>query len=253
MGGAVTIAANTGYTVADNLIYPLSRDPWLIADCESKNVFLTDGVSIYTESSAVSYLNQIALSLGAAVVGLIGSTAPNFAIMIGSKDINGNVQAASTGPTGSMNVGGDTASGATDVGYPVKTGTIYNASLPTPSNAQRVDSQSNQFGELAVQFRNKFRNITGNATTVVKSGSGRLHSIMINRNWTGGTVTIYDNTAGSGTVIATLDVGTPSGGLLSTTGTPGPIMLGPMGLEFATGLTVVTSGSSNNNVTILYC
>lgn len=96
-----------------------------------------------------------------------------------------------------------------------------------------------------------FRNLTGNATTTVKSGAGVLHTLTINNNSTGGTVTVYDNTAGSGTVIMTLQVGSPSGGLLSTSGTPGPVSL-RLDIAFATGLTVVTAGSASNNITCAY-
>lgn len=101
------------------------------------------------------------------------------------------------------------------------------------------------------QFRNKYRNITGNSTVTVKSGNGVIRGISINNNTTGGTVTIYDNTAASGTKIATLEVGTPSGGLLSSSGQPGPNYV-TMTAEFTTGLTVVTSSSSNNNITVYY-
>lgn len=102
------------------------------------------------------------------------------------------------------------------------------------------------------EVANKFLNITGNGTTVVKSGVGFLHSISINNNTTSGTVTLYNNTVGSGTVIMSIQVGSPSGGLLSTSGLPGPVHLVGMDSKFTTGLTIVTSGSSNNNITVFY-
>jgi hypothetical protein len=105
----------------------------------------------------------------------------------------------------------------------------------------------NQFNDVAMNFRNSYRNITGNATTTVKSGSGTLHGIMVNNNNTGGTVTIYDNTAGSGTKIATIAL---LGGLLGGTGST--VFLGTLGLEFTTGLTIVTAGSASNDVTAIY-
>lgn len=101
------------------------------------------------------------------------------------------------------------------------------------------------------QFRNKFLNIVGNATTVVKSGAGVCRGISINNNSTGGTITLYDNTAASGTKIATLVIATPSGGLLSATGTPSPCYA-TLAAEFATGLTVVTAGSIVNDITVYY-
>ncbi len=101
------------------------------------------------------------------------------------------------------------------------------------------------------QFRNRYLNITGNDTEVVKSGSGVLRGISINNNNTGGEITIYDNTAASGTKIATIKVATPSGGLLSSSGLQGANFLS-FTAEFTTGLTVVTSGSSDNDITVLY-
>lgn len=111
------------------------------------------------------------------------------------------------------------------------------------------------YGDLrsgSVRFVNNYLRITGNATTVVSSGPGALAAILIGNNTTGGTITVYDNTAASGTVIMQLNIATPSGGLLSTSGQPSPVLIGPFGIEFLTGLTVVTSGSSNNDITILY-
>lgn len=110
---------------------------------------------------------------------------------------------------------------------------------------------SNKPTFLLGQFRNKYRNITGNTTVTVKSGNGVIRGISINNNNTGGTVTVYDNTAASGTKIATIEIATPSGGLLSSTGQQSPNYV-TMTAEFATGLTVVTSSSSNNNITIYY-
>lgn len=99
---------------------------------------------------------------------------------------------------------------------------------------------------------NKFFNIVGNAKTTIKSGQGVLRSIVINNNMTGGTITVYDNIADSGTKIMTLYVGSPTGGLLSSSGIPGPCILTPIDIEFHTGLTIVTSGASANNVTVIY-
>lgn len=114
-----------------------------------------------------------------------------------------------------------------------------------------IKSLSNKPTFFLGQFRNKYRNITGNTTVTVKSGNGVLRGITINNNNTGGTFTIYDNTAGSGTKIGTIVAGTPSGGLLSTTGLQSPVYTN-FTVEFSTGLTIVTSGSSNNDITVCY-
>lgn len=112
-------------------------------------------------------------------------------------------------------------------------------------------SLSNKPSFFLGQFRNKFRNVTGNTTVTVKSGIGVIRGISINNNTTGGTITVYDNTAASGTKIATLEIGTPSGGLLSSSGQPGPVYV-TMVAEFSTGITVVTTGSSGNDITVYY-
>ena len=52
----------------------------------------------------------------------------------------------------------------------------------------------------------QYQNITGDATTVVKSGPGMLHAITINAGAATETITIYDNTAGSGTKIGTITI-----------------------------------------------
>lgn len=120
------------------------------------------------------------------------------------------------------------------------------------SSGKSQPARMNKFADLSTNFRNSFQNLTGNATNTVKSGAGTLHGLMINNNSTSGTVKIYDNTSASGTVIATVHMGSDNGGLLGSNSAPGSVFLGPLGLEFSTGLTIVTSGSSSNDVTVLY-
>jgi uncharacterized protein (AIM24 family) len=79
-----------------------------------------------------------------------------------------------------------------------------------------------------------FHNLTGNATTTVKTGSGVLERIVINTAGTSSTITVYDNTAGSGTKIATASGNAQT--VLS------------YNVRFATGLTIVTTGSPDVTV-----
>lgn len=51
-----------------------------------------------------------------------------------------------------------------------------------------------------------YSNITGQATTVIKTGEGILHAITFNKPTATATVTLYDNTAASGTKIGTITV-----------------------------------------------
>ena len=94
---------------------------------------------------------------------------------------------------------------------------------------------------VAVEQAPLFRNITSAATTVVKSGAGTLFGLVFNKIVTLSTVTIYDNTAASGTKIATI---TNPAALLAS-----QIHI-PLWCAFSTGLTIVSS--STDDFTVLY-
>jgi len=83
-------------------------------------------------------------------------------------------------------------------------------------------------------------NITGSTTTVVKIGSGVLHSITFNKPVATGVLTVYDNTAGSGTVTGTIT--TPS--------SPIPVTL-IYDIQFSIGLTIV-SATAAQDITVSY-
>lgn len=87
-----------------------------------------------------------------------------------------------------------------------------------------------------------FNNIKSATTTVVKNGAGVLSRIVINTPIASNTIAVYDNTAGSGTLIGTLTI--PS------TVTGEAPMAVEFGCAFATGLTLVTSGTSD--LTVIY-
>ena len=79
--------------------------------------------------------------------------------------------------------------------------------------------------------------------TVVKSGAGRLHKICINTPAANAVVTVYDNTAASGTVIAIL---TQPAALLSS-----GVNCAEYDLAFGTGLTVNTATAAQD-ITVTY-
>lgn len=90
-----------------------------------------------------------------------------------------------------------------------------------------------------VEMRFSYTNIATNATTVVKSAPGHLHCVIVNKYGGESTATVYDNSAGSGTLIATIDT--------SAAGPPGPFCYdGTTGV----GLTVVTAGTVAANITV---
>lgn len=84
-----------------------------------------------------------------------------------------------------------------------------------------------------------FLNLAANATTTVKTGAGVLHSITINTLGTADTVTVYDNTAGSGTKIGTINAALSQGTLI-------------FDAAFVTGLTVVIAGTTPPDITVCY-
>ena len=88
---------------------------------------------------------------------------------------------------------------------------------------------------------NSFQNIAGAATTTVKSGAGTLVKIVYNKPIASSVVTIYDNTAASGTKIATI---TNPVALLQQQ------LYLPYEVKFSTGLTLVTSAA--DDITVVY-
>lgn len=79
--------------------------------------------------------------------------------------------------------------------------------------------------------------ISSATTTVVKSGAGVLGKITLTET-AAGTITIYDNTAGSGTVIAVLKAAIAEGTYVFDRG-------------FTNGLTIVTAAASKLSVSYL--
>jgi hypothetical protein len=104
--------------------------------------------------------------------------------------------------------------------------------LPGTGDSELVLQHKN----LVASASNKYSNVTTATTTVVKSGSGILERIIINTGASTSTITVYDNTAGSGTKIAT--AATTAQGVLI------------YGCRFGTGLTVITSSTAD--ITVVY-
>ena len=112
---------------------------------------------------------------------------------------------------------------------------------------------TNRFGNEIADTGANFLNITTNATTVVKTGAGEFLGFTVNNVGftTAGSVTIYDNTAGSGTKIGTwvIPLMPPGTTLLATTFFP-PVISSAM---FSIGLTIVTATTAPAaDLTVLY-
>lgn len=85
-----------------------------------------------------------------------------------------------------------------------------------------------------------YQNLTGQATTVIRTGSGILHSIVFNKPVATATIVIYDNTSAAGTKIASITV--PA--------SPLPVVLN-YDVAYTTGLTVVT-GVADEDITVTF-
>jgi hypothetical protein len=90
--------------------------------------------------------------------------------------------------------------------------------------------------ELISESNFTYKNIAAAATTVVKSGAGELKLIVVNTT-AAGAITVYDNTAASGTKIATLKASVVEGTY-------------EYDVSFSTGLTIVTAAASD--ITVAY-
>lgn len=74
-------------------------------------------------------------------------------------------------------------------------------------------------------------------TTTVKSGAGVLHLVVLGET-AAGAITLYDNTAGSGTILAVLKASIVEGTYI-------------FDIAFSTGLTIVTAGASKLTVSYI--
>ncbi len=102
--------------------------------------------------------------------------------------------------------------------------------------------EDNTANRAIIEQRNSYLNITSTATTVVKAAPGFLHRITINSATIAAVITIYDNTAGSGTKIGTI---TMPAALLANQ------IIIDYDILFLTGLTIVTSVGAQD-ITVSY-
>lgn len=100
-----------------------------------------------------------------------------------------------------------------------------------PTNEQSVAAGDDFLNDVKrVEQRFAYASISTATTTVVKNGAGFLHKLFV-PGGTLGAVTVYDNTASSGTVIVPTVTPVAGGVLIED-------------VEFATGLTIVTAAAT---------
>lgn len=107
-------------------------------------------------------------------------------------------------------------------------------------NGATWDRMPGDTNATKVEERFSYSHISTSTTTTVKSGAGYLKSVTVNSKGTiASTITIYDNTAGSGTVIGIID-SLNLGGTFT------------FNVNIATGITIVTTGTVAPDVTVSY-
>lgn len=123
---------------------------------------------------------------------------------------------------------GTAAAGAAASGNPVQVGGVYHTTAPTLDNGDvnpieldirgntKTIEQGGFAGENLTADRSKMSRpgtstrITTATTTTCYSGASVLVRVIVEVALTG-TATIYNNTAGSGTILSILPIGTPAG------------------------------------------
>lgn len=234
-GGTVVSGSGTAGTPAPGVVTTQNTANGVGADAIGNNIVVGPGAS-----GATAIGNPVP------VAAKYNATLPTF--LDGQR---GDIQIGSRGSL-SVSLFGANATAAAGIGQP--------SDAFTPANALDVNSQNMVFdGSNYVRTRSggiagmagvswqaspsgayTYTHIATSATTIVKSGTGTLHSITINMLGTvASTITVYDNTAGSGTVIAVINS-------LSVTGTL------TYDVAFTTGLTIVSTGTIAPDVTVSY-
>jgi len=105
----------------------------------------TTGSSTAANQSAIQA--PVAPATATATKSVLGGCQYNSA---GITPTDGQQFALQCGPKGGLSVGGSVASAATDNGNPVKTGAVYNSSVPTVTTGQRVDTQADAHGDTKI-------------------------------------------------------------------------------------------------------
>ena len=128
--------------------------------------------------------------------------------------------------------------GLTDTQLRASAVPVSAASLPLPTGAATESTLVALSAKVVNGY--SFHHSASNATTTIKSGAGVLKRVTVNTLGSAlNTCTIYDNTAGSGTIIAVID----------------PTLARAIfeyDLVFNTGLTIVTATGTAADLTIVY-
>lgn len=198
LSGALTVSASGSTTVGITQIFQASVDSKLMQDCLNSTVTLSDGNNLYNTLDAIDYLKTIASSLAGTVVGYIGAPAPSFAILVGSKDNNGNIQAASIDAQGGIILAGEGTAGTPTGGIL----TVQGASGGTELPAKDIINSSLSSGSItvstsAVAARVGGSNLSGRKLLIITPITGVVYLGASNAVTPSTGIPIFPNTAAS--------------------------------------------------------
>jgi len=217
-------------------------------------------ISTLTPPSNTGYALDASLTTTNTEIGIVTETAP--ASDTASSGLNGRLQRIAQRITSLIaaiaTLGGYTSASTAPGAAQQLPLAQYNSAAPTIVNANFTQLQADVNANLKttegtllagenlttnrmmVQQTNSYAHISTSTTTTVKSGAGFLHAVSVNTLGTvASTTTIYDNTTGSGTVIGVINTLTLSGIFV-------------LDVSFATGLTLVTTGTAAPDLTVSY-
>lgn len=112
-------------------------------------VTITDGGGSGNNVTVTTINSKQRLDVNLPSEGQADSAAPFDTTQVGGTD-GTNLRAIATDTSGNQKIVGSVASATSDSGNPVKTGAIFNSTLPTITNGQRVDSQADANGRHIV-------------------------------------------------------------------------------------------------------
>ena len=111
----------------------------------------------------------------------------------------------------------------------------------TMSASVPVVLASNHSDIVTKKSASSYAHLNSTGTTTIKSGAGILRRVVINtKGSASNTFTVYDNTSGSGTVIAAIDTVNGASGHFE------------YNVAFSTGLTVVDATGTSADITVIY-
>ena len=247
----VNVAVNAALPTGSNTIGSIANTSFAATQSGTWNVTNISGtVSLPTGASTGALQTTGNATLSSIDAKLSGTLNVNVGLTDAQlRASNVNVAVNSALPTGANTIGSiaNTSFAATQSGTWNVTNISGTVSLPTGAATEATVAgllTNTQLRASAVETTKKtssFSHITTNTTTTVKSGAGVLRRIVINTKGSiVNTLTIYDNTTGSGTVIGVID---------TVNGVSGHF---EYGVSFSTGLTIVTANGTAADVTVIY-